>query len=329
MSRPSPHNEALSGFATSPRPGVIRLERAYPANAEEIWSYLTDSSKRRDWWAVGKMDLHKDGLVDLTWYFDELSPFEDIPPVFATHGGGYRQSGRITRIEAPHRLGFTWGQDSEVTFEIEPRNDGAVLVLTHRRLEDRPEMIRVASGWFTHLLLLEDAILSRERRPFWHHFSLAQSEHEKLLGEPPLTIKVARRFRGKPSAVFEAWFSSEGPRLWMFAQDGAEITDVEHDPRAGGSFAVTENRDGQEVVHAGTYGEISRARKITFSYGMPAFSSELDRVTVEMASENGGTVLVLVHEMRPIWAEYSDRAELGWVRILAQIAQQIDGKGGA
>lgn len=327
MAPSSSHNEALSGFATSPRPGVVRLARAYPASAEQIWSYLTESSKRRDWWAVGKMDLRKDGIVDLTWFFDELSPFEDIPPAYATHGGGHRQSGRITRVEAPHRLAFSWGQDSEVMFEIEPRKDGAVLVLTHRRLEDRPEMIRIASGWFTHLLLLEDAILSRERRPFWHHFSMAQREHEKLLGEPPLTIKIARRFRSKPQAVFDAWFASEGPRLWMFAQDGADIVSAEHDPRAGGAFSVTESRDGQEVVHAGTYGEIVRARRITLSFGTPEFSSELDRVTVEMAAEGTGTVLVLVHDMRPIWADYSDRAELGWVRILSQIAIQIDGKG--
>jgi hypothetical protein len=60
---------------------------------------------------------------------------------------------------------------------------------------------------------------------------------------------------------------------------------------------------------------------------MPDFSSELDRVRVELGAENGGTVLVLVHEMRPIWADYSDRAELGWVRVLAQIAAEIDGKG--
>jgi uncharacterized protein YndB with AHSA1/START domain len=328
MARPSsPHNDALSGFATSPRPGVIRLERAYPASAEELWSYLTDGSKRRDWWAAGKMDLRKDGLVELTWFFDELSPFEDIPPAYATHGGGHRQSGRITRIEPPHRLSFSWGQDSEVLFEIEPRGDGTLLTLTHRRLEDRPEMIRVASGWFTHLLLLEDAILSRERRPFWHHFALAQREHEKLLGEPPLTIKIARRFRAKPSAVFDAWFSSEGPRLWVFAQDSGEITSVEHDPRIGGAFRVTEHRDGQEIVHAGAYSEISRGRRIAYSFGVPAFSSELDRVTVEMAVEETGTILVVVHEMRPIWADYSDRAELGWVRILTQIANQLDGKG--
>lgn len=324
---PSPHNEALSGFATTPRPGVIRLERAYPASAEEIWSWLTDSSKRRDWWAAGNMDLRKDGLVDLVWYFDELSPFEDIPPRYATHGGGHRQSGRITKIAAPHLLAFSWGQDSEVMFEIESRSDGAVLALTHRRLEDRPEMIRVASGWFTHMLLLEDAILSRERRPFWHHFSLAQDEHEKLLGEPPLTIKVARRFRAKPSAVFDAFLASGRPRLWMFGQDGAEIGQVENDAKEGGRFSVTERRDGTEIVHTGTYSTIARPHQIAFSFGMPDFSSELDRVRVELGAENGGTVLVLVHEMRPIWADYSDRAELGWVRVLAQIAAEMDRKG--
>jgi uncharacterized protein YndB with AHSA1/START domain len=324
---PSPHNEALTGFATSPAPGMVRLERAYPANAETLWSYLTDSHKRRDWWAAGKMDLRKDGVVDLTWYFDELSPFEDIPPRYATHGDGHRQTGRITRIEPPHRLAFTWGQDSEVTFELEPRSDGTVLALTHRRLEDRPGMIRVASGWFTHMLLLEDAILGRERRPFWHHFSLAQEEHEKLLGEPPLVLKLVRRFRAKPSAVFDAFLASERPRLWMFGQDGTEILSAENDAQPGGRLSVIENRDGAEIAHTGSYGEIVRPHRIAYSFGLPDFSPELDRVRVELGAENGGTVLVLVHEMRPIWADYSDRAELGWVRVLAQVAAELEGKG--
>jgi uncharacterized protein YndB with AHSA1/START domain len=324
--QPLPQNEALTGFATSPRPGVIRLERAFQSSADMLWSWLTEASRRRDWWADGLMDLRKDGLVELTWYFDELSPFEEIPARYATHGGGHRQSGRVTRVEAPRLLAFTWGQDSEVMFEIEARSDGAVLVLTHRRLEDRPEMIRVASGWFTHLLLLEDALLERERRPFWYHFALAQTEHEKLLGEPPFTLRLARRFKSKPADIFDAWFSSGQPLLWMFAE-GGEIVRVDNDVRPGGSFALTENQNGGEVEYAGAWSDIVRPRRISFSFGVPDFSPELDRVTIDIAPAGAGAELVLVHEMRPAWTDYSDRVEAGWMRILAKIAAATDGKG--
>jgi uncharacterized protein YndB with AHSA1/START domain len=324
--QPFPQNEALTGFATSPRPGVIRLERAYPASAEAIWSHLTESSKRRDWWAAGNMDLRKDGLVDLIWYFDELSPFEQIPPRYASHGGGHRQSGRITKIEAPRILAFTWGEDSEVTFEIEPRNDGAVLVVTHRRLEDRPEMIRVASGWFTHMLLLEDALLGRERRPFWYNFSLAELEHEKLLGEPPFTIQVSRRFKASPAVVFDAWLAAGHARLWMFADKNDAFVRTEHDPQSGGRFILTDHQDGTDVAYSGTYSAVVRPRRIAFNFGVLDFSPELDRVTLDIAPAPNGAEIVLVHEMRPVWTQYSDRAEAGWIRILAKIAASIEGK---
>ena len=322
--QPVPQYRALTGFATSPRPGAIRLERLYPGPPERLWAYLTESIRRRDWWAAGRMELRKDGRVELTWFFDELSPGEEIPPRFKTYGEGHTQAGRITKIESGRLLAFTWGQDSEVVFEIEPRGNDAALVVTHRRLEGRPEMIRIATGWYTHMLLLEDVLLGRERRPFWHNFALAQQEHEKLLGEPPFTIQVSRRFKAKPADVFDAWLDPANTPLWMFAHDGGETVRAENDPRPGGGFVFIDRQNGQDIEHAGTYAEIARPRRLVFTFCIPDFSSDLDRVTIEITSSKDGCEVNLVHEMRPVWAEFSDRAETGWLIILARIAAQVE-----
>jgi uncharacterized protein YndB with AHSA1/START domain len=322
--QPVPQDRALTGFATSPSPGAIRLERLYPGPPDRLWAYLVDSVKRRDWWAAGRMDLRKDGRVDLTWYFDELSPGEDIPAPYRPHGKGHTQTGRITRIESERRLAFTWGQDSEVLFEIEPRGDDAALVVTHRRLEGRPEMIRVATGWYTHMLLLEDVLLGRERRPFWYNFALAQGEHEKLLGEPPFTIQATRRIKAAPAKVFDAWLDPSSTALWMFAYDSGPIVRAETDPRSGGKFVFTNRQSGEDVEHAGTYIEMNRPLRLVFTFCVPAFSSDMDRVTLDIAPSRDGCEVRLLHEMRPVWMEFSDRAEMGWLKILAAIAARVE-----
>jgi uncharacterized protein YndB with AHSA1/START domain len=322
--QPVPQDRALTGFATSPRPGVVRLERLYAAPPERLWACLTESTRRRDWWAAGRMELRKHGRVELTWFFDELSPCEEIPPRYKTHGGSHTQTGRITKIESGRLLAFTWGQDSEIVFEIEPRGGDAALVVTHRRLEGRPEMIRVATGWYTHMLLLEDVLLGRERRPFWHNFTLAQLEHEKLLGEPPVTIQISRRFKAKAADVFDAWLDPANASLWMFAYPSGDVVRVENDPRPGGGFVFIDRQNGEDVEHAGTYVEIARPHRLVFTFCVPDFTSDLDRVTLDITSTKDGCEVNLVHEMRPVWAEYSDRAETGWLKVLARIAAQVE-----
>ena len=63
--------------------------------------------------------------------------------------------GSILRWEPPRVLSYTFGDHSDVTFELTPQNGEVLLVLTHRsRDEDLPHVSDYASGWHLHLLHL-------------------------------------------------------------------------------------------------------------------------------------------------------------------------------
>lgn len=313
----------MSGYALSPEPGTIRLEHVLSSPVEQVWAYLTQDDKRGSWLARGIMELERGGLVALTWRHEELSPHEEVPRRYQAESGHY-QEGHVTRLEAPRLLGFSWGQDGEVVFALAPEGNGTRLTLTHRRIEGRPEMVRLASSWHVHLQLLDDVLAGRERRPFWRNVQLASVEHEQLLGTPPLTIRLVRRFEATPEQVFDAWLDPANAPLWMFAHQSGEMVRAQVDPRVNGHFTFTDRIDGVEIEHAGTYVEIERPERLVFHFGIPTFSPELDGVQIDIVETDGGCVLYLTHDMKPIWAEFFDRAEAGWVRILGRMAASLD-----
>src|SRR5690606_33373687 len=140
------------------------------------------------------------------------------------------------------------------------------------RLEDRAEMVRIASGWYVHLLLLEDLVAGRERRPFWTSFDIAQAEHEKRLGAPPVVIRVSRIFRAPPEDVFDAWTSNEHVPLWMSAGEAGDLVRADNDVRPGGECVFTSRGDSGEIDHAGTWSEVARPARLAWSYSLPDYA---------------------------------------------------------
>ena len=87
--------------------------------------------------------------------------------------------------EPPTKLSITWeggrGPNSEVTFELAPREDRVLLVVTHRRLPDRSAMVGVASDWHTHLAILAEQLNGRVPPPFWSTHAGIEREYEARL----------------------------------------------------------------------------------------------------------------------------------------------------
>ncbi len=171
-------------FGMVTEPNTVRLERVFPGPIERIWAYLTEPEKRRVWLAAGPMADHVGGVVELRFRHSELS-HETTPERFGENGKEFRNVGEVTACDPPHLLSFTWpssgGDMSEVTFELSPQDGDVLMVLTHRRLADRPEMTSVASGWHTHLGILEDQLSGRKPRGFWSTFAQLEKEYEKRL----------------------------------------------------------------------------------------------------------------------------------------------------
>jgi uncharacterized protein YndB with AHSA1/START domain len=166
-------------------PGTVRIERLLPGPIERVWAYITDSEKRRKWLASGPMELKPGGQLQFVFRNSELSPHPEPTPEKHKQSEGYKTLGQVTRCEPPRLLSFTWQHEeagkSEVTFELIPRGKKVLLVLTHRRLATRTDMLNVSTGWHSHLAILIDILNDREPHPFWSMFTKLEAEYEKRI----------------------------------------------------------------------------------------------------------------------------------------------------
>lgn len=176
----------MSEFAVATASDAVRIERLLPGPIERVWSYLTESELRRKWLASGSMELRTGGTVNLHFQHSELSPaVETIPKKYEALRDGHDMAGRITQCDPPRLLSYTWsegsGHYSEVTFELAPQGDEVRLIVTHRRLANRDDMISVAGGWHTHLDILADRLHDRTPPGFWASHAKVDDEYRQRL----------------------------------------------------------------------------------------------------------------------------------------------------
>ena len=169
----------MNDFGTVTAPDTVRIERVLPGPIERVWAYLTESDKRASWLAAGEMDLRAGGRVALHAPPPALpDPDEAPPPKYAKFGGEIHMGGRILECEPPNVLAYTWGEDSgdsQVRFELSPRGDEVLLVVTHSRL------LSVASGWHAHLGILADRLAGRTPPGFWATHTRLEAEYDKRI----------------------------------------------------------------------------------------------------------------------------------------------------
>jgi uncharacterized protein YndB with AHSA1/START domain len=124
---------------------ALRFERELPQPAERVWSALTETSQLAEW---------------------HPTPFEFEPARggrvrFRSEPGGPRMpDGEVRDYDPPRLLSYTWGEDL-LRWELQPRGDGCLLVLTHT-FDDRFKAARDAAGWHLCLDALA-AVLAGER----------------------------------------------------------------------------------------------------------------------------------------------------------------------
>ena len=167
----------------------IRFERLLPGPIERVWAYLTESDKRGQWLAPGAMEPRAGSAFTLHFHNTELTP-DRTPPSerFRQYDGRFTTQHQVLRCEPPHVLAWTWGggneAPSEVIFELSEAGDQVRLVVTHRRLADDDTMVNVASGWHTHLTVLEGVLQGRRPAPFWPTFERLEEEYRCHIMSP-------------------------------------------------------------------------------------------------------------------------------------------------
>lgn len=156
---------------------TIRFERLLPGPIERIWAYLTESEKRKQWFAAGDYELRAGGKANLFFQHRNISkPGSEVPEQFKKmHSEGHTWGGKILAVDAPRMLKMTFGEHSEVTYELTEQSNGEVLLtLTHSKLTAN-DMKNVAPGWHAHLAILADRLNNKNEIDFW---ALWQEKHK-------------------------------------------------------------------------------------------------------------------------------------------------------
>jgi uncharacterized protein YndB with AHSA1/START domain len=160
-------------------PATLKIQRVLPGPIERVWAYLTESELRRKWLAAGEMEMKVGAHFELVWRNDELTdPPGERPPGFSAER---RMQSRITELDPPRRLAFTWEGSGDVSFELEPKGHEVMLTVIHRRLPDRATLIRVGAGWHAHLDVLVARTTGKEPPPFWDSLSRLREEYDRRL----------------------------------------------------------------------------------------------------------------------------------------------------
>lgn len=168
--------DTLDAYGKLTTPDTLTIERLLPGPVDRVWSWLTDSDKRRQWLAAGDMPLSPGAAFTLTWRNDDLTD----PPGIRPEGFGTEHSmaSRIVAVDAPRRLAFTWGTNGEVEITLEPRDGKVLLTLVHKRTTDRAMRVLVSSGWHLHLDLLVAKLSGTKPAPFWDSWQDLRDEYE-------------------------------------------------------------------------------------------------------------------------------------------------------
>ncbi len=165
---------------------TVQFKRLLPGNIDRVWSYLVEGDKRAKWLAGGDTEERVGGNVELHFDNHSLSSLPDDPPPekYKDMPEKMSYSGKVTQCEPKTLLAHTWladgEEESEVTYQLEQRDDGVLLTLTHRRL--RREMLTAASGgWHAHLDILADVLADNEPQPFWRTHTALEAEYDARL----------------------------------------------------------------------------------------------------------------------------------------------------
>jgi uncharacterized protein YndB with AHSA1/START domain len=162
---------------------TIRFERLLPGPIERIWAYITESEKRKQWFAAGDYELKNGGKANLFFQHKNISkPGSEVPEQFKKmHEQGHNWEGKILEVDAPRILKMTFGEHSEVLYELTEQSNGEVLLtLTHSKLTAN-DMKNVGPGWHSHLAILAERLNNRNEVDFWALWQKMHKHYGEML----------------------------------------------------------------------------------------------------------------------------------------------------
>jgi uncharacterized protein YndB with AHSA1/START domain len=136
-------------------------------------------------------------------------------------------------------------------------------------------------------------------------------------------LVVKRVIAASPEILYDAWTDPEALAVWM-RPGGGTHTDVTADVRVGGEFTKTMHSETSSVFHRGTYLELDRPRRLSFTW-QSRYTDELETVvTVDFVPVESGTEVVITHAGLPHLVAVEDHSG-GWGDCLVALDEVYGG----
>ena len=178
---------------------ALRFERRLPHPVERVWRAISEPAELERWF-----------VAVVPWGPTEGEAFE-------AHG----QSGRITRVDPPRALAWTWDEE-RFAFALTPDGPLAcVLVFTHVFSETFGPAEQHAAGWRSYLKRLDVHLAGR--------FLSEEDAHAPWLTvEPGPVLRLVRRYGHPVERVWRALTDPAEQRHWFPTGEAMDV--LEQDP---------------------------------------------------------------------------------------------------
>lgn len=140
--------------------------------------------------------------------------------------------------------------------------------------------------------------------------------------EKPI-LDIERRYDAPPERVWQAWTDPQALSRWFGPGDDNSVTQADVDVRPGGRYSIAfRTPDGEEHRVCGTYEEVVKHRKLSFTWAWQSTPERVSFVTVTFDPDGNGTHMRFRHEC------FYDRAardnhERGWTMTFAKLDRLI------
>ena len=174
----------MSEFGELLEDGTLRFTRYLPGPIDRVWTWLIDPEKRKEWLAGGAMPTKAGETFTLFFDNSQLTPHDDQPPEKYECMQISSFECEMLVFDPPHHLSFSWpdrdDRMGEVTVHLTEDQGKVKLVLTHKGISMRDEIIGASGGWHVHIDIMTEKLLGQIPDPFWtRHMDMEEHYAER------------------------------------------------------------------------------------------------------------------------------------------------------
>lgn len=144
----------------------------------------------------------------------------------------------------------------------------------------------------------------------------------RIAEDPARKLVMTRRFNAPPERVFDAWTRPELVAKWLFTGPTSDKHEIDFPAKVDMKWTIMDRRGGVDYTAIGWFLEVDRPRRLVFTFGMPQFADEYDRIVVDFAADGDGCLMTFTQE--GVRAEYKSGSEHGWNLMFLGLKQLIE-----